>query len=122
MKKLTLTLSLLLFVGVSIADTQQVSFEEIPLQIGITDSTHEHEPVMLSLAQIPSIALNGHTLKFATSCDDCILSIVDEVGNIEFETFILKGTKSITLPSCLSGHYYIQITSGAYFFWGNINL
>lgn len=120
MKKLTLTLSLLLLANVSFADTQQAFYEEIPLQVSIVDPTLEHEPIMLNLVQAPSITLDGLTLRFATPCDDCVLSIINEEGNIAYTESIPEGTTSITLPSYLSGLYYIQIKYGSYYFEGNI--
>lgn len=120
MKKLTLTLSLLLLANVSFADTQQTFYEEIPLQVNSIDPTREYDPFTQNIVQAPSITLDSLTLRFATPCDDCVLSIINEEGNIAYTESISEGTTSITLPSYLSGLYRIQIKYGAYYFEGNI--
>lgn len=123
MKRITILLSMLLFVSISFAETQQFSsFETIILHVRITDPTNGHEPYRLSPVRIPSVSIEGHSLLFTTSCDNCVLAIINEDGDTEYMATIPEGTTSLTLPSHLSGEYCIQIIRGRFCFWGYIDL
>ena len=55
---------MLLFVGVSFADTQQLSsYEAIILHASITDPTKDQEPYKLGPVKIPSVQQDGHSIK-----------------------------------------------------------
>ena len=123
MKRITVVLSMLLFVGISFADTQKVpSYEAIPLQVSITDPTLDHEPVRLSPVRIPTIYLDDHLLIFSTPCDNSILTIINENGNTEFSVTIPGRSSTLLLPKYLSGDYCIQIMCGHFRFRGYIVL
>ena len=56
---------MLLFVGVSFADTQQLSsYEAIILHASITDPTKDQEPYKLGPVKIPSVQQDGHSIKY----------------------------------------------------------
>jgi len=114
---------MLLFVSISFAETQQFSsFETIFLHVRITDPTNDNEPYRLSPVRIPSVSIEGHSLLFTTSCDNCILTLINEDGDTEYMATIPEGTTTFTLPSHLSGEYCIQIIRGRFCFWGYIDL
>lgn len=114
---------MLLLVGMSFADTQQLSsYEKISLQVCITDPTLDHEPVRLSSVRVPTIYLDGHSLLFSSSCDNCILTIINEGGDTEYMVTIPEETTTFSLPAYLSGDYCIQILQGNFCFWGYVTL
>ena len=117
---------MLLFVGVSFADTQQLSsYEAIILHASIlhasiTDPTKDQEPYKLGPVKIPSVQQDGHSIKFVTSCDGCTLKITSDDGDIEYLVTIPEGATTISLPSYLSGEYCLQIIRGRFCFWSYI--
>lgn len=87
---------MLLFVGVSFADTQQLSsYEAIILHASITDPTKDQEPYKLGPVKIPSVQQDGHSIKFVTSCDGCTLKITSDDGDIEYLVTIPEGATTI---------------------------
>lgn len=72
--------------------------------------------------QIPSIALDGHTLYFFTPCDGDTLRLVDEDGVVVYSLVIPDGSSSLELPATLSGEYELQIIRGNFCFWGAVML
>lgn len=121
MKKVFLVFCMLLFVGISFANTQRVC-GAVPLQVGITDPTQGHKPIERSPVVIPSINLDGYTLYFETPCDGSVLCLLDEDGDVVYSTVIPTNASSLVLPSYLSGKYEIQIVQGSIYFWGYIEL
>ena len=122
MKRFTVLFCMMLFVGVITANEQQVASEVIYLQVRLSDPTLEHEPLKSAPIRIPTVILNDHKLIFETSCIGCLLSIINEEGQPVFMTTISDGTNSLSIPTCLSGEYIIQISKGRFTFWGYINL
>ena len=109
MKKYTLLLFLFLLAGNCFADIDTDADNENPLDVEITDPTLEHEPIRRSPKRRPEIIINGHSLQFIKSCDNCILSVTNENGEIEYMDRIPQGVRTYELPSYLYGNYRIQI-------------
>lgn len=63
MKRSTVLLFLMLFVGIITANEQQVMGEIIHLQVRYYDPTLEHEPLKSAPVRIPTIMINDHTLR-----------------------------------------------------------
>ena len=121
MKRSILALVLILSASLSDAKVQHVC-GEVFLQVSLTDPTEDQKPIKRSPVVIPSVSLEGHNLIFATSCDGCILRLLNEDGDVEYMVVITDETTSLTLPSYLSGEYELQIVRGCYCFYGYINL
>ena len=58
----------------------------------------------------------------ATSCDGCILRLINEDGDVEYAIEIPENTSTITLPFYLYGEYELQILRGNYCFFGFVEL
>lgn len=117
MKKVIICLCMFLFSAVN-----AVNASPVELQVRIIDPTHHDGPVGRGPVEIPSVILEGHTLVFNSSCDNCALYLFNEDGDIEYATVISEGTASMTLPSSLSGEYEIQLIRGQFIFYGFIEL
>ena len=104
MKRSILALVLILSASLSDAKVQHVC-DEVFLQVSLTDPTEDQKPIKRSPVVIPSVSLEGHNLIFATSCDGCILRLLNEDGDVEYMVVITDETTSLTLPSYLSGEY-----------------
>lgn len=70
----------------------------------------------------PSLSLEDHTLFFNTSCDGYVLRLVNEDGDVEYDTVIPEGTENLPLPFFLEGEYELQIIRGQYCFYGIVEL
>jgi len=121
MKRIILGLALVLASSFGGVMAQEVG-DEIDFEVELVDPTENHEPIEKGPVLVPSVSLDGYTLYFATSCDGCILRLLDENDVVLYSTVIPTGTTSLVLPSYLSGEYKIQIIQGNYCFWGYIYL
>lgn len=117
MKKVIIYLCMFLFSAVN-----AVNASPVELQVRITDSSISHKPIGRGPVEIPSVILEGHTLVFNSSCDNCALYLFNEDGDIEYSTVISEGTTSLILPTSLSSEYEIQLLRGQYIFYGFIEL
>lgn len=119
MKKKTFLLSLMmafsLFMSVSVSAIPTA----VPLQVGFDDPSTEQGgshrgPV------VPEVSIDGYTLLFFIPCDGLVLRLVDSENEVVFTTVIFGST--LVLPSYLSGDFQLQIISGNYIYYGEINL
>lgn len=104
------------------ATNNQLSMEShwINLQVRYDDPTlGEHNPHRSSVST-PDVYIDGYTLTFDESCDECTLRIVNDEDEVEFTTVIMSNT--VVLPSTLQGEYEIQIIRGNYCFYGDVEL
>ena len=98
------------------------SFENVYLHVRKVDSADSAKSVKRSSVKTPSLSLENHTLYFNTSCDGCILRLVNEDGDVEYAIEIPENTSTITLPFYLYGEYELQILRGNYCFFGLVEL
>ena len=97
-------------------------FDELSLQVRLVDPSLPLRPIKRSPAKAPSLSIFDHTLYFATSCDGCILRLINEDGDVEYAIEIPENTSTITLPFYLDGEYELQILRGNYCFFGFVEL
>ncbi len=97
-------------------------FDNLSLQVRLVDPSLPLRPIKRSPAKAPSLSIFDHTLYFATSCDGCILRLVNEDGDVEYAIEIPENTSTITLPFYLYGEYELQILRGNYCFFGFVEL
>lgn len=71
---------------------------------------------------IPSVGIENFILFFNSPCDNCTLRLINEDNEVEYSTTISFGTRTMVLPSYLSGEYRIEIIRGNFCFWGYIYL
>ena len=120
MKKLSLCIVLLLLASFGQAEIQSM-WSQIFLQTRIEDPTIQ-VPIRRGPVSIPLLYKDGHNLQFETPCDDCILQLVNEEGDLAYSVSIPANTTILTLPSYLSGVYELQIIRGQYCFYGYVEL
>lgn len=97
-------------------------FHQVFLSVRYVDPTINQQGHPRSPIETPEIGIDGNTLNFVTSCDGCILRLVNEDGEVDYTTVIPTNTTIFELPSYLEGTYEIQIISGDYCFYGEIVL
>lgn len=97
-------------------------FDNLSLQVRLVDPSKPLKPIKRSPVKAPSLSILDHTLYFATSCDGCILRLINEDGDVEYAIEIPENTSTITLPFYLYGEYELQILRGNYCFFGFVEL
>ena len=97
-------------------------FDNLSLQVRLIDPSIPTRGIKRSPAKAPSLSILDHTLYFATSCDGCILRLINEDGDVEYAIEIPENTSTITLPFYLYGEYELQILRGNYCFFGFVEL
>lgn len=124
MKKLFLTLGFIM--ALSISGHSQVPSQQnsvpVCLQVKPVEPDLTKGPIRRSPVMAPSLSLEDHTLFFNTSCDGYVLRLVNEDGDVEYDTVIPEGTENLPLPFFLEGEYELQIIRGQYCFYGIVEL
>jgi hypothetical protein len=71
----------------------------------------------------PEATLDDHMLTLPSDHPDYTLQLLDENGEIVYETTVLEGVESIALPSSIIGDYELRLyTGGNYYFYYDITL
>ena len=101
-----------------------VSVEEgdkLPLQIKRDENeiNNSGEPNPKSLTLIPGVTLQNWTLNFITPCNGCSFRLA-QGNNICYEMEIMGNI--LTIPTAFTGTYELQIVSGEYIFWCEVEL
>lgn len=94
----------------------------IPLKVGRIDPTNPVMPRPKSPVLAPTVYIDGYELTFETPCDGCTLQLVDEDNDVVYSIVIPAGTTTLYLPSYLEGTFELQIISGEWLFYGEIEL
>lgn len=97
-------------------------FSSIPLSVRAIDPSDPIRNPHRSPINIPEIGMDEHTIYFITSCDGCLLRIVNEESEVVYSTEIPTDCESLELPNLLEGEYELQIIRGHYLFYGYIEL
>lgn len=124
MKKLFLTLGFIMTLSISGHSQVPSQQNSVPvcLQVKPVEPDLTKGPIRRSPAMAPSLSLEDHTLFFNTSCDGCVLQLVNEDGDVEYDIIIPEDTETLSLPLYLEGEYELQIIRGNYCFYGYIEL
>lgn len=94
----------------------------IPLDVEYVDPEDSQGNNGKSPVMIPEVSIDGHTLKYDSSCFGLQLQLINENGIAVYFTVIPTESNLLELPSYLSGNFVIQIISENYCFFGLINL
>ena len=70
----------------------------------------------------PTVYIDGNVLTFETSCDGCVLQLVDEDDDVVYTIVIPAGTTTLVLPATLEGTFELQINDGEWLFYADIEL
>ena len=93
---------------------------QVPLQVEHIDPDDTQDGPGRGPVQPPIIYIEDGTLTFVTNCNGCELRLVNDEDEVEYTTVISGST--LVLPSTLSGSYQLQIISGNYIFYGEVEL
>lgn len=93
---------------------------DIQLQVGYIDPSEDKDDPNRNPVLIPEVSIDEYTLYFDSSCENCILRLVDEEDEVVYTTLISSDT--LVLPSYLSGDYELQIIRDNWCFYGYIEL
>ena len=81
-----------------------------------------HFPFPKSPVEAPCVYQDGSLLIFESELEGCTVFLVDEDENVVFSESIEENQTSLTMPSYLSGTYLLEIISGNYVFYCEIEL
>lgn len=70
----------------------------------------------------PTVYLEDNALTFVADHPEYVLYIKDEDEEVVYSTVVTSAETEVTLPSCLSGTYEIQLVMGNWLFTGWIEL
>lgn len=94
----------------------------IPFQSGRIRPTKPLNPKPKSPVLAPTVYIDGNVLTFETSCDGCVLQLVDEEDDVVYTIVIPAGTTTLVLPATLEGTFELQIIDGEWMFYADIEL
>ena len=94
----------------------------IPFQAGRIKQTKPWPGNPKSPVVAPTVYIDGNVLTFETSCDGCVLQLVDENEDVVYTIIIPVGTTTLALPSDLEGTFELQIIDGEWMFYADIEL
>lgn len=75
-----------------------------------------------SSVEAPDVYQDGNLLTFDAELEGCTVLLSDEDETIVFSDFIDENQTSLTMPTYLSGTYLLEIISGNYVFYCEIEL
>ena len=93
--------------------------EKLPLKIKIDEKEMIGKPDKKGIISIPNVILQDNLLRFITPCNGCTFRLVQD-NNICYEIEIIGNT--LAIPTAFTGMYELQIVSGEYIFWCEIEL
>lgn len=93
--------------------------ETLPLQVKKDEKEMIGKPDKKGIIFIPEVFLQDNVLRFITPCNGCTFRLVQN-NNICYEIEIMGNTLSI--PTTFTGIYELQIVSGEYIFWCEVEL
>ena len=81
-------------------------------------------PLPKSPVNPPVVALEDYVLTFESSHPDYTLTLLDEDGEVVYQTIVVSGMNSVVLPTWLSGEYELQLYPDGtnYYYYGFIYL
>jgi len=93
---------------------------QIELEMNVVDPEITQDNPNRGPVQPPIIYIEDGILTFVTNCNGCEMRLVNAEDEVEYTTVISSST--LVLPSTLTGSYELQIFSGDYIFYGDIEL
>lgn len=94
--------------------------ERLPLQVKKNEKEIGNgEPDKKGIIFIPEVILQDNVLRFITPCNGCTFRLVQD-NNTCYEMEITGST--LIIPNIFTGMYELQVVSGEYIFWCEIEL
>lgn len=122
MKKINLFLCVLVMLLAFHATPLSAIGLRIPFTRGYVNPTKPLNPKPKSPVLAPTVYIDGNVLTFETSCDGCVLQLVDEDDDVVYTIVIPAGTTTLVLPADLEGTFELQIIDGEWMFYSDIEL
>ena len=73
--------------------------------------------------EAPEATLEDNVLTFTSAHDDYTLTLLDEDGEVAYQTVVPSSVSIVMLPTTLSGDFELQLDYGGnYYFYCDINL
>jgi hypothetical protein len=124
MKKIFLLLFLLTsFAMSSVADGEDPG--GLPVGVGgpLFDPSHGNDPIPRNPVQPPKVSIDDYTLYINSEHPDYILTLVDEDGEVTYQTFVPASVNVVILPATLTGDFELRLYfCTSYYFYGYISL
>jgi len=71
----------------------------------------------------PEATLEGNVLTFTSAHDDYTLTLLDEDGEVAYQTSVPSSVSIVVLPTTLTGDFELQLDYGGdYYFYSEIEL
>lgn len=123
MKKLLLLLAVLCC-SFSFANAQGIMQLEFSVEIYKPVGTGPGHPKSPELPpDAPNATLDGNVLTFTSSHEDYMLTLLDEDGEVAYQTSVPSSVSIVVLPTTLSGDFELQLDYGGdYYFYCDIAL
>ncbi len=117
MKRSILLISTLLITGGA-----KVFSAPVDLSVGFVDPKPLMPGSSKSPILIPGIDLTDGIITFQESHPDYTLSLIDEDGDVVFQTVVPTAVTTVTLPSSLSGNYELRLypDGSSIYFYGYV--
>lgn len=122
MKKVLLSLCLVILGGAFFPSGVVIAAQPIPLQVGYEDPTGSAGEMPRSPIQPPFVSIEDNVLYMGEVPYDVTLQLIDEDMDIVYTVFVPAYTPSVILPSNLSGEYELRLIWGYWIFYGFIDL
>ena len=120
--KLTLSIIVILFLGVLPVNAQEPEEEEIEFSVDWGDPTPSDPDNPKTPILVPHLWQNGYLLDFHGTHADYVLRILDATDNVVYFAVVPSYQTQVWLPTTLSGNYRIELISGSLLFYGYITL
>ena len=95
---------------------------QIGLGVGIVDPTQGNGNHPRTPIKPVYITQDDYEITLPTLGCDITLQLLDEGGEVAYETFVPAGTTTVVLPSTLSGDYELRLVTSTFYFYGYITL
>jgi len=98
----------------------------IPVRIIFEYSGGDFSPLIPQLPKspvdLPNVMQDGGVITFKASHDDYTLSLIDEDGDVVFQTVVPSAMTTVALPSSLSGNYELRLypDGSSIYFYGYV--
>ena len=124
MKKLFFVLVLLCYVSTKVSAQHVINELTFIVEHVNTGGTNNPLPKSPELPpDAPEATLEDNVLTFTSAHDDYTLTLLDEDGEVAYQTSVPSSVSIVVLPTTLSGDFELQLDYGGdYYFYCDIEL
>jgi hypothetical protein len=124
MKKLSILITLLLFLSFQSAVAQEYAQKiEVYLQIGFDDPTSIGFPYNRMPSKSIEVTIFGTSLNLDKHLSPSLFTIIDDrSGEILYSQYVVAGTQTINIPQLPGGIYILKFKKEDSYYWGILNV